>query len=634
MRIGYLFLLLTFSFLGCNTDHQKDENSIVDSKLIETEKWCDAPYLRQHSFANIDEVKTVHLALDLVVDFDHEVIHGVANHSVQILQPTDFMLFDVKGLSIEKVFLDNDTAAVDFDLGESLEVVGRFLKVPITPNTNNVIIHYKTTKNSKALDWLKPTDKNGLDKPFVYSQGQPILTRTWIPIQDDPSQRITYSANVQVPRDMLPLMSATNPQHKNDTGTYYFEMNHAIPPYLIAIAVGDLHFKSLNVISGIYALPNVVDVAAEEFHDIPEMINAAADLYGPYIWERFDVLVLPASFPFGGMENPRLTFATPTLIAGDRSLVSVVAHELAHSWSGNLVTNATWEDIWLNEGFTVYFENRIMEKLYGKDIADMLFLIEYQELIETIDDFKSTGKYADTHLKLDLTCRDPDEGLTDIAYVKGGLLLKTLEEVIGRDKMDAFLTSYFNDFAFQTLTTEQFLDYFYEHVDLLNKDFEIEKWIYEPGIPDGAILVTSKRFDAMKDLANAVQRGEAFPDNLNREDRITQEWLTFIRGFDAGIPHDKIEEVERQLGFAKSGNAEIMTEWFVLAIEANYAGFHDEITSFLTKVGRRKFLRPLYEAIKNNPEMADWGLEVFQKAKAGYHPLSAYSIAQLLEIVD
>lgn len=607
MRIGFLFLLLTFSFLGCNTDHQNDENNIVDSKHIETEKWCDAPYLRQHSFANIDEVKTVHLALDLVVDFDHEVIHGVANHSIQILQPTDFMLLDVRDLSIEKVVLDADTVPVDFELGPNFPVVGGYLKIPITPTTKNVAIHYKTTEKSKALDWLKPNDKNGLDKPFVYSQGQPILTRTWIPLQDDPSQRITYSAKVQVPKDMLPLMSATNPQRKNDSGIYYFEMNQAIPSYLIAIAVGDLHFSSLDEISGIYALPNMVEIAAEEFQDIPKMITAAAELYGPYLWERFDVLVLPASFPFGGMENPRLTFATPTLIAGDRSLVSVIAHELAHSWSGNLVTNATWEDIWLNEGFTVYFENRIMEKLYGKEIADMLFLIEYQELLETIDQFKNNGQYADTHLKLDLTCRDPDEGLTDIAYVKGGLLLKTLEEVIGRAKMDAFLTRYFNDFAFQTLTTEQFLDYFYEHVDVLNTDFVIEKWIYEPGIPEGAAVITSEKFDAMNQLAHQVQFGAALPKDLTRSDRITQEWLTFIRALTPEIPHATIEAIDAQLGFSKSGNAEIMTEWFVLSIDANYKGFRDEITSFLTKIGRRKFLRPMYAALKNNPDMADWG---------------------------
>lgn len=634
MKIGGFWLIIFFVLASCETD-QSSEKAIA-TKLDEPSNlsWCDSTYFMNHSFANIHEVKTVHLALDLTVDFDKEVIHGVANHSIQILHPTDFMLFDTRGLMIDKVFLDNDTVAVDFELGRSYPTVGGFLKIPITPKTNNVIIHYQTTENSKALDWLKPNDKNGLDKPFVYSQGQPILTRTWIPIQDDPSQRITYSAKLQVPKDMLPLMSATNPQRKNDTGVYYFEMNQAIPPYLIAIAVGDLAFRSLDEISGVYALPNMVEIARDEFQDIPKMIVAAQELYGEYLWERFDVLVLPASFPFGGMENPRLTFATPTLIAGDRSLVSVIAHELAHSWSGNLVTNATWEDIWLNEGFTVYFENRIMEKLYGKEIADMLFLVEYQELIETIEKFKSQGQYADTHLKLDLTCRDPDEGLTDIAYVKGGLMLKTLEEAIGRQRLDAFLKGYFAEFAFQTLTTEQFLDYFYEHVDVSNSEFVIEKWIYEPGIPEGAAEISSDRFDAVIALANKIQKGEKLPKDLTRRDKITQEWLAFIRALQPDIDPTTIEAIEEQLQFAKSGNAEIMTEWFVLAINANFDGFRDEIASFLTKIGRRKFLRPMYSALKNNPEMADWGVEIFQKARAGYHPLSAYSIAQLLEIVD
>src|SRR4029078_6772940 len=244
-----------------------------------------------------------------------------------------------------------------------------------------------------------------------------------------------------------------NPTGKNPDGVYRFSMPQAIPSYLLALAVGDLAFRPLGPKSGVYPQPGVVERAAWERADTPKMIAAAEKLYGPYRWGRYDILILPASYPYGGMENPRLTFAPPTVLAGDRSLVSLVAHELAHSWSGNLVTNATWNDFWLNEGFTTYIESRIMEELRGKNYADMLRLLGRQDLEEAV---KAAGPHSpDTRLHIDLTGRDPDAGTGDVAYEKGAAFLQTVESVVGRERLDKFLREYFDHFQFQPLSSDR-----------------------------------------------------------------------------------------------------------------------------------------------------------------------------------
>jgi aminopeptidase N len=311
-------------------------------------------------------------------------------------------------------------------------ILGQPLLISIKPGTKYINIYYETTEKTEAIDWLAPNLTEGEDLPFMYTQGQAILTRTWIPIQDSPTNRLTYSADVHVPEEMMAIMSASNPTKKAVDGKYHFEMKQPIPCYLIALASGNIEYRSLGNNCGVYAEPKVLGKAANELVDLPRMMRAAEGLYGPYKWDQYDVLVLPYSFPFGGMENPRLTFLSPTVIAGDRSLVSVVAHELAHSWSGNLVTNASWEDFWLNEGFTVYFENRIMEELFGKDVADILALIEFAELQDELKTIAKSKYPQDAQLKLELRGRNPDDGMTDIAYVKGAFFLKTLEEKVGR----------------------------------------------------------------------------------------------------------------------------------------------------------------------------------------------------------
>ncbi|HEX5171272.1 MAG TPA: M1 family aminopeptidase/hydrolase, partial [Cyclobacteriaceae bacterium] len=407
-----------------------------------------------HSFSRPGEAIVTHLSWIANVDFETKIISAIATWSVDQIE-RDQIILDTKALDISSVVNDRGEA-LHFELGKSDSVLGQALKIKLLPGTKKISITYSTHQNAEALQWLLPQQTADKKYPFLFTQSEAILARSWIPCQDSPGVRFTYDAKVTVPNDLLVLMSASNPQQKNDSGVYHFEMKQPIPSYLMALTVGDVSFKSISTRSGIYAEPSVVDTAVWEFADLEKMIAGAEELYGPYRWDRYDVIVLPPSFPFGGMENPRLTFATPTVLAGDRSLTSLIAHELAHSWSGNLVTNATWNDFWLNEGFTVYFETRIMEKLYGRSYAEMLASLNLQSLKDEIKDLEEKGLAKDTKLKLDLAGRNPDDGVTEVAYNKGYYFLRLIEEKFGREKFDAFVKDYFSENAFKSMDTERF----------------------------------------------------------------------------------------------------------------------------------------------------------------------------------
>ncbi|MEZ4805364.1 MAG: M1 family aminopeptidase/hydrolase [Bacteroidia bacterium] len=370
--------------------------------------------VKNHSYSNYDSIVLTHMYLDLNVDLNLKKIKGKVVLNIYNNNACQYLILDTRQLNIEDVLLD-DSLSTAWSLGEEKEHIGRALVIQLAKNTRSVAVYYHTNEDAEAVMWLDAEQTSGKKLPFMFTQSEAILARTWIPCMDVPAVKFTYSAKITCNKNFLAVMSASNPTVKNNKGVYYFKMDQAIPSYLIALAVGDIEFQSLGEYCGVYAEPNVLAKAAEEFTDLPKMIKGASELYGEYAWGRYDILVLPPSFPFGGMENPRLTFATPTIIAGDKSLVSLIAHELAHSWSGNLVTNETWDDFWLNEGFTVYFEERIMEKLYGVEYANMLSTIGLEELKLTVEDLMTIAP-GDTKLKLQLKNRNPDDGMSrDIA---------------------------------------------------------------------------------------------------------------------------------------------------------------------------------------------------------------------------
>ena len=583
-----------------------------------------------HSYSKPLEAVVKHLNLELNVDFEKKQLAGYAELSIETNGKAKELHLDARDLSIDSVWTDGEVAS--FTMGKTQQFIGSDLLIVIKPTTKKVKIKYNTSPDAAALQWLSPEQTAGGDFPFLFTQSQAVLARTWIPLQDSPGIRFTYSATIHCPANLMAVMSAENDTTLHNNGTYTFKMPQAVPSYLMALAVGNLKFHSYDHRSGVYAEPVTIDKAAYEFEDMPKMIAAAEELYGPYAWGRYDVLVLPPSFPFGGMENPRLTFATPTIIAGDRSLVALVAHELAHSWSGNLVTNATWDDFWLNEGFTVYFETRIMEKLYGKEYADMLTVLSKGELEHTIKEMGHTNK--DSHLFLDLKGRDPDDGMSDIAYEKGRFFLTAIEEAVGRKRWDDFLKKYFAEHAFQSITTTMFLDYLNKELikddKALAEKINIDAWVYGPGLPANCPVVTSPAIQIAEDAATTFISGTKKASEIESKNWNTHQWISFLRTCPGNTTLPQMEELDGAFHFTASNNSEIKCEWLKLVITTKYKAGYNALEDFLCHVGRRKFVRPLYETMIQRPEGKERALMIYAKARAGYHPVTTQTMDELL----
>ncbi len=577
-----------------------------------------------HSYSRPDEVRVEHIALDLNVDFAKKQLAGTATLRIKSESGAKTLVLDTNGLDIRKVTLQPGAATAQFKLGNADPIFGRPLEIPLNADTQSVAIEYASDPGARALQWLGAPMTAGKKHPFLLSQSQAILARTWVPCQDTPGVRFTYDATLRVPKELLALMSAENPQARNEEGVYQFRMPQPIPSYLLAIAVGDVEFRPFDTRSGVYAEPSVIDAAAREFSDTPKMIQAAEELYGPYQWGRYDLLVLPPSFPYGGMENPRLTFLTPTVLAGDKSLVALIAHELAHSWSGNLVTNATWNDFWLNEGFTTYFEHRITEKLYGREYSEMLWTLGVTEVKEGL----ATLPAADQGLFVNLTGRDPDEAPTTV-YEKGALFLRLLEETAGREKWDQFLRAYFDTYRFQPMTTTQFVDRLKTALPEVAPKVDVNSWIHGPGLPANAPQPRSEAFAKVEAQAKAFAAG-ADAASLKADGWSSHERVHFIQSLPKLTP-ERMAALDARFHFSDSGNSEVLSAWLEKSIDARYMAAYPAIERFLTSQGRRKFLKPIYEKLATNPEDREFAMRVYAKARPTYHPVSQGTVDAILK---
>ena len=585
----------------------------------------------EHTFSKADLAVVKHLDLDIKVDFDTQTISGKASWQIDNVSKGNEIIFDENTLEITKVTLGDDEKETKFKLGTAVEFHGKPLHITIEPNTTKVNIYYKTTKDAVALQWLTPQQTADKKKPFLFSQGESIWSRTWIPCQDSPGIRFTYNAKVTVPKDLLAVMSAVNPQKKNDTGVYTFKQDKAIPSYLMAIAVGDIEFQSIDNRTGVYAEPSLIKKSAWEFAELGKMVVAAEKLYGPYRWGRYDVLVLPPSFPYGGMENPNLTFLTPGVIAGDRSLTSLLAHELGHSWSGNLVTNATWDDIWLNEGFTTYVEHRIGEAIFGKKEFEMQNVITRKELVDNVAEYGDTN--PDTRLKVSLTGRNPDDGISLIPYVKGYAFLRVIEDAVGREKFDVFIKNYFDAHAFQSITTEDFVKYINENLikgdKTLADKIKLEDWIYKPGIPSTITAVSSADFDAIDKIQKSWR--ETGVKGLSQKITTTTEKQHFIDHLPTDITPKEMAALDNEFNFTKGGNFIIKRQWFVPSIRYKYTVAYPAIEQFLISTSRTGSIMMLYKEMAKTPEGKVWAKQIFEKAKSGYHATTVQAVEGLFK---
>lgn len=601
-------------------------------------------YVRDvHSHAQPEIARVTHVALDLTTDFTTGSLSGTAALDITGVPGAEEIILDVRNLDIQDI-RDASGAPLQFQMGADDPTLGQPLTIrfpALAPDEKRrIVIRYATRSDAAALQWLTPAQTAGGRQPFLFSQGQAILTRTWVPTQDSPGIRQTYSARIVAPADLKVVMSAESltPEGeavagRTDQRAWRFRMTNPVPPYLIAIGVGDLEFAAIDGRTGVWSEPSVLAAARSEFVSTAEMVDAAERLYGPYLWGRFDLLILPPSFPFGGMENPRLTFATPTIIAGDQSLVSLVAHELAHSWSGNLVTNATWDDFWLNEGFTVYFEYRIMEAVYGRDRAMMLKSLGWGDLQSTLADLPP----ADTRLKLDLTGRDPDDGMTDVAYEKGAAFLQTIERIVGRERFDAWLRGYFERNAFRPMTTERFLEDIRAHLVTtpdLERQLMMDAWIYQPGMPSNWVPPVSGAFAPVDAAARAffADRGPAsaipWAGWSTQERQRFLAWRPETRSEGAGwLTNAQLADLESTLNLREEGNSEIVFSWLQIAVQHRYQPAVPTLETFLTSMGRRKFVLPLFTSLWAE---GDWGRNIatplYARARPGYHPVTTNSV--------
>ncbi len=599
------------------------------------------PGLDYHSYANVDQFRVTHVELDLRVDLAGKVISGVVALEFKRLDPrATQMVLDTKDLMINDVSqkatdvlgatAKNQTIWVSrpFHLEKPDPILGSALVIDLPPTrktVESIRIDYETLPTATALQWLTPKQTAGRHKAFLYTQSQPIGARTWIPLQDTPQVRATYKAQIHTSSDVVAVMSAENdPTHKRN-GEYSFVMPQAVPSYLIALCVGDLEFKATGPRTGVYAEKPVVKAAAKEFADTESMIEAGEKLFGPYRWTRYDILVLPPSFPVGGMENPRLSFITPTVIAGDKSLVSLVAHELAHSWSGNLVSNATWRDLWLNEGFTDYLQSRIVNAVYGERRASMEEVLGLKSLREDLARLKP----QDQVLAIDLRDRDPDLVFSDVPYQKGRLFLGYLEAKFGRDRFDAFLRGYFDHFAFKSITTEQFTQYLSEN--LLDRfpgivtHEQVLAWERAPGIPQDAVLPVSSAFSPVDDARTAWLAGKLEPKKFGL-DWVTQQWLYFLDNMPAALSAKQLADLDKAYGLTRSQNAEIEHSWLELVIRNDYQPAFARLEDYLKTIGRRKLIAPLYLDLMKTPSGSALAKRVYAKARPGYHPETVAAI--------
>ncbi|MBO9664468.1 MAG: M1 family metallopeptidase [Dokdonella sp.] len=586
-----------------------------------------------HSYANVDAVRTRSLALDLDVDFKRRELSGSAELQLEWKDPAArTLVLDTRDLTIERVeALDakGEAHAARYTLDKRDAVLGSALRIALDEQAPRVRVHYRSAPTASGLQWMTPAQTAGKKHPFMYSQSQSIHARSWVPLQDTPAVRFTYTAHVRGPKELRVVMSANNDVKHALDGDFRFAMEQPIPSYLLAIAAGDIAVRETGPRSAVYAEPSVVEAAAKEFSDTEKMIETTEKLYGPYRWGRYDILVLPPSFPFGGMENPRLTFATPTVIVGDKSLVSLVAHELAHSWSGNLVTNASWKHMWLNEGFTTYVENRIVEAVYGKAPADEEFITAADALRR---EMKETPP-AQQRLVSDVD--DADDAASNYAYVKGAWLLRTLEARFGREVFDPYLRDYFDHFAFQSITTEQMLEYLQanlidKHPGKMSLD-EVKQWIYQPGVPDDAPVPTSQRLEAIAAARKEWLAGTRKAADLGAKDWNTHEWMYFLDGLPEKLTTEQLAALDQAWHLNGSPNAEIARRWYLAAIGGDYRPARAEMAKYMTCIGRRYLVVPLYEALVKTPDGKAFAKQVYAKAKPGYHPMTQASIEKALE---
>jgi aminopeptidase N len=648
MRAYVSFLVLPFLLLlaGCGDLISQDtgQRGKIAPILTSEEAFDD------QTFAQPQEARVTHINLDLAMDFEAKTIGGTATLDVLAADEADKIILDSNGLRVSAV-TDEAGNALSFELGDTVEGKGEPLTIELSTQklergadfaqgelapTHRIVVEYVSASEAEALQWLSPEQTAGGEHPFIFSQGQAINNRTWIPTQDSPGIRQTWEATISAPEPLNVVMSGVvqgDPQEEDgDRRDFRFAMNNPVPPYLIAIAAGNIEFRELGPRSGVWAEPEVIEAAAQEVGDTEEMIDAGIALFGDYRWGRYDMIVLPPAFPYGGMENPVMTFLTPTFIAGDRSNNGLVAHELAHSWSGNLTTYSSWRDGWLNEGVTSYFESRIVEEVYGKDRAEQEYALSYAGLVGGIEDAGADNPAT--------AMRTPDEispfdtkGFA--IYDKGTVFLRTVENIIGREKFDAWLTQWFDTHAFEPVTSEMFLadlrdKLIGDDTDLENR-LMLNEWVYGTGLPENAWTPDTAAFAEVDGAVAAYASDATLPDVDAWRGWTAAEQRRFLEELPQEMSAEQLSALDTTLGLSQTDNNEVLFLWLEAALRNQYDPAVPQAERFLAKVGRNKFVSPLFTALGQT----DWGKPIAQRiyaeTRSSYHAYTRGNVDETLQ---
>ena len=636
-----LAALAALAIAGCTAENLPGAERTI-APILTTEQAFD-----EFTYARPAEARVTHVALDLDLDFEGKRVEGTATLDVQAAEGVGAIVLDSNGLIIGGI-TDGNGNALDYEIGES-DAGNAEKGEPITvqlgeatgPDLRQIVITYASGPEAAALQWLDPEQTAGGEQPFVFSQGQAILNRSWIPTQDSPGIRQTWEARITAPDPLTVVMSGISrgdpeelPVEEGQSARRVFEfvMDNSVPPYLIAIAAGNIEFAELGPRSGVWAEPEMLKAAEQELGDTEALIDAGIDLFGDYRWGRYDMIILPPAFPYGGMENPVMTFLTPTFIAGDRSNNALVAHELAHSWSGNLTTYASWRDGWLNEGVTSYIENRIVEAVYGEERAAQEYALSYAALEEAVAE---AGADAPTTAMRTPDGTSPFDTVGPAIYDKGTVFLRTVETIVGREDFDAWLTQWFDSHAFQPVTSEMMLADM--RANLIGEDAELEaalmldEWVYGPGIPANAIAPAPDAFAAADAAAAAYAADGTLPAAEAWSGWTAASQRRFLETLPDALSDAQLAALNDTLGLAESGNNEVLFLWLEAALRNEYEPALPQAEAFLAEVGRNKFVAPLFRAMW---ETGAWGQPrasaLYGETRGGYH---SYTRGNVDEIV-
>ena len=580
------------------------------------------------SYTDLAQGKIKHILFRIGVDFSTRTLHIEATYQMQ--EPVHGSLFlDTYKIDLRSAHMNGHELEWEFD--EQDDILGERLHLKRLDDASTFTLTFRTSPEARALQWLDASQTAGGSQPFLFSQCQAIHARSVFPCQDTPSVRFTYSAEVDVPQDLVAAMAAEQVGIDEGSGlgstVFRFRMPQPIPSYLFALAVGNLEFRELGPRTGVYAELETIEAAAWEFAENETKIIEAEKLLGPYLWERYDLLILPPSFPYGGMENPRLTFLTPTAILGTRGMISLITHELAHAWTGNLVTNATWQDFWLNEGWTTYAETRITEVLEGRDVVDLHLAFNERQLIALMERVGMDSPL--TQLKLPAE-KDADSFTTSIPYYKGCFFLRECEYAVGRERFDKFIQKYMAGFQFQSLTTEAFLDFLKAELPEVFEKVEVHTWIYEKGLTEQRHRPQSRLYDEVQQALDRYERG------IKPAKEQIQGWhryqiMSFLQGLPPRISIEDCEYFDDILELKKRNDVALFSYFYVLAIASGYETVLPRVEQFVEKIGRMLYILPI---VRTMIEM-DWSREyirpLFERVRNHHHQITIRAIEAMLK---